>query len=656
MSSITVALAGNPNVGKSTLFNALTGSHQHVGNWPGKTVEKKEGTATFENHTLHIVDLPGTYTLTPYAEDEKIAREYILFNQPNVVVHVIDATNIERNLYLMTQLMELRVPIVIALNMFDLAQKNGITVSIEEMSSALKIPIIPIVASKKEGLKSLLRTIVETKKIQYSQLDYGCELEEKISAIEELLEDKDISLRRWIAINCLEYQESVLECSEVLKNKDKVISIKKELTDKTTDKIFSEKRYEFARSLSEKYIKKSSNDTSISDMIDRVVTDKYLGIPLFLIVVWLVFQFTFTLATPFVDIIDLGFSKLGEIIENHVTPSWLASLLSDGIIGGVGLVVVFFPHIFILFIILSLLEDSGYLARVAFVMDRLMTSLGLHGKSFLPLILGFGCSVPAIMAARSIDSKSDRIITILSAPFVSCSARLPIYLVLAGAFFGRHAATVIFLIYILGLVIAISTAKLLRCILFKGKTTPLIMELPSYKKPTRRTTLTSAWMRSSLYIKKAGTIIFAGAICIWLLASLPLGAEYGSEETYIAKIGKTLEPIVSPLGFDWKIAVALLFGLVAKEIVVSSLGILYGTDSSSTDGVSSAIEADPDFTSLIGLQLMVFTLIYTPCLAAVATIKHETNSWKYALFSVVYSLSLAYSVTYVIHIVGKMIL
>ncbi len=655
MKEIKVALAGNPNVGKTTVFNALTGLNQHIGNWPGKTVEKKEGKCKFQNNELNIVDLPGTYSLTAYSIDEIVARDYILDEDPDVVVHIIDSTNIERNMYLTTQLLELDTKVILALNMYDLVKSRKIDIDIPGMSNALDIPIIPIVASKKQGIDNLLSKILEVSKEDRRQkvgINFGKDLEKKIIKIEKLLENSKYP-KRWLAIKILENDEKVIETIEKFKNKDKILNLKEKITDQNTEIEFSEKRYEIIEQYLSRYVvKPQKNGLYLSDMIDKVVTHKYFGMPIFLMVIWILFQLTFTIAQPFVDLIDMGFADLSNYIDNNLKPSWLASFLGDGIIGGVGFVLIFFPNIFILFLLLSFLEDSGYLARVAFVMDRLMTYLGLHGKSFIPLILGFGCNVPGIMATRTIENRNDRLITILAAPFVSCSARLPVYLILAGTFFSKHAATVIFLLYVLGLIIAVSTAKLLRMIIFRGESNPLIMELPSYKNPNTNTTLKHAWNKGYLYIRKAGTIILLGAIIIWFLASLPWGKDYGSEDTYIASLGKIIEPVFEPLGFDWKIAVALILGFVAKEIVIGSLGVLYGVGRNNEGAISDSIKNDPNFTSLIALELMVFTLIYTPCLAAVAAIKRETNSWKWTSFSIIYSISLAYIVTLIIRIIG----
>ncbi len=657
MSDIKVAIAGNPNVGKTTLFNALTGSNQHIGNWPGKTVEKKEGFSKFKNKKIKFVDLPGTYSLTAYSFDEVVARDYILDENPDVVVHIVDATNLERNMYLTTQLMELGANIVLAFNMYDLVRSRDIYIDIERISKSLGIPIVPLVASKKQGIEKLLKKIDEASKNKNSTkntLNYGKNLEKKINKIQKTLQGVSKYPKRWLAIKILENDENALKFVDSLDNRNEILNVKKSIVDRDTETDFPDKRYEFVSSFTSNCIKKPKKlGIYRSDMLDHVVTHKYFGIPIFLVIMWLTFQLTFTVATPLMDLIDMGFAELATYVNNNISPDWFASFLGNGLIGGVGFVLIFLPNIFILFFVLSLLEDSGYLARVAFVMDRLMTYLGLHGRSFIPMMLGFGCNIPGIMATRTIKNRTDRMITILSAPFVSCSARLPVYLVLAGAFFSKHAATVVYLLYILGLVVAIGTAKILRMTLFKGEPSPFIMELPSYKSPTMQNSVKHTWNRGSLYLRKAGSIILLGAVIIWLFSSLPWGAEYGSEETYIADIGKVFEPLVEPLGFDWRIAVALIFGFVAKEIVVGALGVLYGVGEEDPDAISDAIESNPTFSPLIALEVMVFTLIYSPCLAAVGVIKQETGSWKWTGFSVVYSTLLAYVAALLIHVTGS---
>jgi len=653
---IRIALAGNPNVGKTTIFNAITGARQHVGNWPGVTVEKKVGSRKHKGMDLEIVDLPGTYSLTAYSIDEIVARDYIVEEKPDVVIHIVDATNLERNLYLTTQLMEHGARIVIALNMIDIARDRGDQIDVDKLSNLLEIPIVPTVGSTSEGIEELLdEAIEEIKKGPHHHhvVGYGKEVERHIGELAIIIEkDEKLARRyppRWIAIKLLENDEEVLKklggtiVEKEIKNKLKNID-----TDEL-EALMADKRYEAIGGILPQACSTCAPKMSVSDMIDKVVTNKYLGIPIFLALMWGAFEIVFTFATPFMEIIDMVFGELAGAVAG-LGGGWLPSLLGDGIIGGVGAVLIFVPNIFILFWILSILEDSGYLARAAFIMDRLMYNLGLHGKSFIPMLMGFGCSVPAVMATRSIEDRNDRMITILVAPFMSCGARLPVYVILAGVFFGRAAGGVIFSLYALGILVAILSAVLLRKTFFKGKPAPFIMELPPYRVPTLKTSFIHMWERGSLYLKKAGTIILLGVIIIWVLASLPAGVEYGSEESYIGVLGKIIAPIFAPIGFDWRIAVALLFGFVAKEIVVGALGVIYGVGED--EALLSDTLGDSQTSGIYpahALGLMVFTLLYMPCIATVAVIKKETGSWKWTLFAILYSTGLAYIAAFIIY-------
>ncbi len=659
--SIRVALAGNPNVGKTTIFNALTGAKQHVGNWPGVTVEKKTGSKKYNGYEIQFVDLPGTYSLTAYSIDEVIARDYIVEEKPDVVVHIVDATNLERNLYLTTQLMELGARIVIALNMSDLAENRGDKIDTKKMEKFLEIPVVKTVATKGIGIDQLLDTVIkEAKKGPHHEhmIGYGDDIEEKINQLENILE-RDITLSkkyplRWLSIKLLEGDDEALNKIEGSPVVDQVKNILSTINKEEYEAVMADKRYEAIDVIVPQVASRHDEKMTASDMIDRVFTHKYFGIPIFFALMWAAFELTFTFSVPFMDILDSAFAWLAGALADNVKPDWFGSLLGDGIVGGVGFVLVFIPPIFILFLLLAILEDSGYLARAAFIMDRLMTKIGLHGRSFVPMLMGFGCNVPAIMATRTIEDKNDRLTTILVNPFMSCGARLPVYVLFAGAFFGRQAGTVIFSIYVLGIVAAILTAKLLRSTLLKGDPAPFIMELPPYRIPTAKAATIHMWQRGSMYLKKAGTIILLGAIMIWTLATFPWGVEYGSEDSYAGKLGKVLEPLVAPLGFDWRIAVALLFGFVAKEIVIGALGVLYGLgeDAEETD-ISDSVEADPEIFALNSLGLMVFTLLYMPCIATVGIIKKETGSWKWMFFAIAYGIILAWTAAFLIFQVGS---
>ena len=660
---IRIALAGNPNVGKSTIFNALTGSCQHVGNWPGVTVEKKSGTAMVGKTEVEIIDLPGTYSLTAYSIDEVVARDYIIDEKPDVVIHVIDATSFERNLYLTTQLMELGVPLVIALNMSDEAEKNGTLINRSLIKKYFEIPAVRTVGSTGEGLDELLRaalTEAETSPHHEHAIGYGDAIERHIADLVAVLE-RDLALAtryppRWLAVRLLEGDENAREKIAAGLVCDPVNAVLKATDAETIEAAMADRRYEVIGALLPQVCTTCVKEMNASDIIDRVVTDRWLGIPIFLALMWAAFELTFAVAAPFMSAIDAIMASLGGYIAaSGMEPAWLASLLGNGIIGGMGAVLIFIPNIFILLFILSLLEDSGYLARAAFVMDRLMYAIGLPGKSFIPMLIGFGCNVPAIMATRTIEDRNDRLITILVNPFMSCGARLPVYVLLAGAFFPANAGTVVFLLYVMGIVLAIGSAYLFRRTILPGKPAPFLMEMPPYRFPTAATSLRHMWDRGEMYLRKAGGIILAGAFIVWVLASFPYGVEYGSADSYAGMLGQLLEPLFAPLGFDWKVTVALLFGFIAKEIVVGSLGVLYGTGED--DGsLNEALLADPSLGPAAAFALMAFVLLYMPCVATLAVIKKETGSWKWTAFSVAYGIIVAYLVAFIIVQAGPVVL
>jgi len=653
--TIRIALAGNPNVGKSTIFNALTGSRQHVGNWPGVTVEKKSGWVKYQDYEIEVVDLPGTYSLTAYSVDEVVARDYIIDEKPDVVIHVVDATNFERNLYLTTQLMELGVPLVMALNMSDMAEKAGTAINRASMKKFFEIPVVRTVGSRAEGLEELLRTAVqeaETSPHHEHAIGYGDAIERTISGLVTALgNDPALAARyppRWLAIRLLEGDDNAKGKLSGSPAQAHVLALLNTPDLAETEAAMADRRYEVIAALLPQVCTTCVKEMNSSDLIDRVITNRYLGIPIFLALMWGAFQLTFAVAAPFMAAIDALFGYCaGLLASGTVEPAWLGSLLGDGIIGGVGSVIIFLPNIFILLFILSLLEDSGYLARAAFVMDRLMYAIGLPGKSFIPMLIGLGCNVPAIMATRTIEDKNDRLITILINPFMSCGARLPVFVLLAGIFFTADAGTMVFFLYLLGIAVAIGSAWLFRKTILPGKPAPFLMEMPPYRLPTLATSVRHMWDRGSMYIRKAGGIILTGAVIVWFLASFPYGVEYGSAESYAGMLGHLLQPIFAPLGFDWKIAVALLFGFIAKEIVVGSLGILYGAGEDEGT-LAAALLADPSFGPVTAFALMVFVLLYMPCIAALAVIKKETGSWKWTLFSVGYGITVAYILALII--------
>ena len=668
---ISVALAGNPNSGKTTVFNHMTGARQHVGNWPGVTVEKKEGSCKYQDTEMQVVDLPGTYSLTAYSLEEVVARDYVVEEKPDVVVDIVDASNLERNLYLTTQFMELDANLVIALNMIDVAESRGMDIDADKLSKLFGVPVIPMVASKGKGTEELFEAIVETAKQGESrnccrQVTYGRELEEELTKLEGVLNylnDDEFKAKyssRWIALKLLENDERVIESVNSVENGKRLID-EAQKSDKHIQDVFEDdaesmivdRRYGFISGAATEAVHRTAEERHTrSDRIDQVLTNRLIGIPLFLIMMWLTFQLTFKVGVYPMDWIDAGVGWLSELLSGRMADTWYRSLLVDGIIGGVGGVIIFLPNIFILFFVISILEDSGYMARAAFIMDRLMHKLGLHGKSFIPMLMGFGCNVPAIMATRTLESRKDRILTILLNPLMSCSARLPVYTLLTAAFFPNRAGTVIFSLYLIGIVLAVLMGKLFRRFLLPGKAAPFVMELPPYRIPTLKGTMIHMWERGSMFLRKAGTIILVGAIMVWALGTFPWGVEYASEDSYAGKLGHAIEPVVRPFGADWRGGVALFFGFIAKEIVVGTFGVLYGTGE---DEETLTTKLQTAMTPLAAYAFMIVTLIYVPCVATIAAIKKETNSWRWTLFSVGYGLVLAWILATLIYQVGGII-
>jgi len=658
---LKIALTGNPNSGKSTVFNRLTGGYAHVGNWPGVTVEKKEGKFQFRDCEVTVVDLPGIYSLSSHSIDEQIARDFIMKEKPDKIVVIVDASNLERNLYLFTQLLESGANVILNLNMMDIVKNKGIVIDTKILFEIFGVPIVETVASKGEGIEELKEAIVnESKKTKGSfRIDYGDDIELEIGRIERIINLTGYP-PRWLAIRLLEGDREILEMTkkEGKNVESQVLNSKKRLEEHLNHELETalvEKRYAFLSGLIKESISKKYDlleQLEISDRIDRILLNRYLGIPIFLGMMWLLFQFVFTLGNPISDGIKIFMGWLGEStsygIERFGGSKWLSSLVSDGIIGGVGSVLVFLPPIFLLFLAIAILEASGYMARAAFVMDRFMHALGLHGKSFIPMVMGFGCNIPGIMATRTMESQKDRILTILVIPLMSCTARLPIYTLFAGAFFAENQGWVVFSIYLLGIILAIIVARIFKGLFFKGEVFPLIMELPPYRMPTLKGVLIHMWERGSLFIKKAGTIILGCVVLIWLLASLPLGVEYASKESLIGQIGSFFAPFLKPAGFGfWQAGVALLFGILAKEVVVGTFGTLYGVKEAGLTNVIQEV-----FTPLSAYAFMVMSLIYIPCIAAIATIKRETN-WKWALFAAGYSILLGWLLATGIYQVGK---
>jgi ferrous iron transport protein B len=707
---MTIALAGNPNSGKTTLFNALTGMHQHVGNYPGVTVEKKEGELKYKDYDITVVDLPGTYSLTAHSIDEVVARNFVIEEKPDVVIDIIDSSNLERNLYLATQFMELGVPLVLAFNMSDIASKQGLEIDKVKLSELLGAPIVFTVATKKIGINELLDEVINLveKKTTLRRTTpvYGKEVEEDIRKIEALLlKDKELIQKypsRWLAVKLLEGDSEVIKKIKESEYSDQIIKQVEKSTAHLTnilgdapEAIIADGRYGFISGACSEAVKRNYEVRhTISDRIDKVLINRILGLPIFLGVMWLVFKFTFAASAPLCDWLDKGMGWLGDKIGGLLTEgSAIKSLVVDGIIGGVGSVLSFVPIIFLLFLAMAFLEDSGYMARAAFIMDKLMHKIGLHGRSFIPMLLGFGCNLPAIMATRTIEDRKDRLVTILVNPFMSCGARLPVYTLFIGAFFSEKiAGNVLFSLYLLGIVVAIIMAKIFRRFLLKGPAAPFVMELPPYRVPTIKGLLIHMWERGAVYLKKAGTIIFAGCVLVWFLSNFPWNPQYSKdydalieqakdnkemviqlenekaaeklEKSYAGKLGRAIAPVFRPLGFDdWKVSVGLVGGFIAKEIIVGTLGTLHsiGKADEESESLRQALqnETRPDgskmFNPLVAYALMVFVLLYIPCVATIAVIKRETNSWRWPIFAAFYTTLVAWLIAFIVYQGGRLL-
>ncbi|GKX31040.1 ferrous iron transport protein B [Vallitalea longa] len=656
--NIKVAFVGNPNCGKTTLFNAYTGAKHKVGNWPGVTVEKKEGTITYGDNKITLVDLPGIYSISPYSMEEILTREYIIEDDPDVVVNIVDASNLERNLYLTLQLIELGKPVIIALNMMDVAKSRGFVIDKKKLSKQLNVSVVEVVATKKMGLDDLLQQIIEVsnEKEQYKpiELDYGNEIEQHLIKIEnELkLQNVDENILRWYSLKIVENDSEIIN--------------KLNIVDKCNyEEEIAKIKYDYITNfISNVLVNSLDEDETFSDKIDKIVTNKWAGLPIFMAMMLLVFAFTFEVGNYLASLLSGVFQILSGCITDLLTSAsaadWLISLIVDGIIGGVGGILVFLPNIACLFLAISILEDSGYMARVALIMDKFMRKLGLSGKAFIPMILGFGCSVPAIMTARTLEDERDRLITILITPFMSCSARLPIYILFSNIFFPGNEILIAFSLYLLGVIVAVFVAIVFKKTISKGKTAPLILELPAYKKPAPRTIFIFVWEKVKGYIVKAGTIIFVASIIIWFLLEFNLSGKTDITTSLGASIGQFIAPVFNPLGFgNWQAALSLIAGIMGKEIVVSTMSVIYGIGDVVSDGNMLALSTQlksAGFTQLSAYAFMVFSLLYTPCVATLGVIKKETNSWKWTIFSFVYQLVVAWVVATVVYQIGNLII
>ena len=649
---VKVALIGNPNAGKTSLFNAITGLHEHVGNYGGVTVDAKKQEFKHKGYTIELVDLPGTYSISCYSPEEQFVKKHLTENHPDVVINIVAASNLERNLYLSTQLIDMDMPVVMALNMYDELERSGDKFDYSLLGQMAGIPIVPTVAKHREGVEQLFDTVIsvyeETNNIiRHVHINYGEVLEQGISVLQKLLQaspdlGKDWS-SRYLSILLLERDidaEAVTKKLEngkaILKQRDDVTHTIEGFLHEDCESAFINARYGYiSGALKETYQKSEKQERSnTSRLLDEVVTHKVFGYPIFLLFMFIMFEATFALGEYPMEWIETGVGHLNQWLKSIMPPGMLCDLLTGGIITGVGGVIVFLPNILILYGFISFMEDSGYMARAAFIMDRIMHKIGLHGKSFIPLIMGFGCNVPAMMSARAIESRSSRMITLLIMPFMSCNARLPVYLLLIGAFFPSHRGLILFGVYAIGVLLAVVSAKILRRFAFKNDEVPFVMELPPYRVPTCRSVVFHLWDRSQQYLRKMGGIILLASIVVWALDYFPVG-----QESYMTHLGNFIEPVMSPLGFDQKIGISLLTGMAAKEVVVSTMGIL--------DAVSS-------LTPLTAAGMMLFVLIYFPCVATVTALRHESRSWRWTLFSVVYTTVLAWVAAFVVYRVGSL--
>ncbi len=706
---IRVALVGNPNSGKTSIFNLASGAHEHVGNYGGVTVDAKEATLRHNGYKFILIDLPGTYSLSAYSPEELFVRKYIFEEKPDVIVNVVSASALERNLYLTTELIELEKPMVVALNMYDELEKSGRTFNHQTLSEMLNVPIIPTVGKKGFGIPELLENIIQIHESddnpQTVKVPYGRVLEKSIGIMCRELSSNGFSKvnmpKRYIVIKLLEGDKEVEETicvhdksKELLARRNKERDYIEKLLREDPESAFTNARYGFIAGALRETLSEKTTLEDRTAVLDSVLTNKYLGLPLFFAFLWIMFEATFRLGAYPKEWIEQLVAAIGNLIRGNMAEGPLKDLLVDGVIGGVGGVIVFLPNIVILYAFIAFMEDSGYMARAAFIMDKLMHNIGLHGKSFIPLIMGFGCNVPAVMSTRTIESRSSRMITMLIVPFMSCSARLPVYILFVSAFFPRNGSFIMLVLYAAGILVAILTAVLLRKIFFTKEDTPFVMELPPYRMPTFKSVIIHMWERAKQYLLKMGGPILVASIIIWFLGYFPHNkereaafdsritqienlsvndsekAEMISEveqvrntehqvNSYIGKIGHFMEPVMRPLGFDWKISVSLLSGMAAKEIVISTMGVLYTGDSEGQQSLQirllSETHADgtPVFSPLVVIGFLLFILIYFPCIATIVAIKVESHSWRWALFSMVYSTGLAWFIAFLVYQIGR---
>ena len=703
--AINVALVGNPNCGKTSLFNVASGAHEHVGNYSGVTVDAKEGFFKYQGYQFRLVDLPGTYSLSAYTPEEIYVRKHIIEDTPDIIINVVDASNLERNLYLTSQLIDMNVRMVVALNMYDELQASGNKLDHEKLSQLMGVPMVPTICRSNYGIDELFHHVIDiyegsdfvTKNIQknvrtevmedleswhkdytpnhpegeheffrHIHINHGPIIEKAIDEIKkELAYNEEIRHKysiRFLAIKLLERDKDIEEIvknfpngADIIKTRDKEASLIQKSLNEDTEQAITDAKYGFITgALKETFTDNHLEREQTTKVIDSIVTHRIWGYPIFFLFLYIMFECTFVLGEYPMMGIEWLVEQIGKLVDNTMSNGPLKDMVVDGIIGGVGGVIVFLPNILILYFFISMMEDSGYMARAAFIMDKIMHRMGLHGKSFIPLIMGFGCNVPAIMASRTIEDRKCRLITILINPLMSCSARLPIYLVLVAAFFPHIASLVLLSIYAIGILLAVLMARLFSRFIVKGTDTPFVMELPPYRMPTGKAILRHTWEKGAQYLKKMGGIIMVASILIWFLGYYPNHHSYATtaeqqEHSYIGQIGKAIEPAIKPLGFDWKLGIGLLSGVGAKELVVSSLGVLYTNEE---DIESVNLSNRIPITPTIALAYMLFVLIYFPCVATLAAIKQESGSWKWALFTAFYTTALAWIVAFIVNQIG----
>ena len=662
--NINVALVGNPNCGKTSLFNFASGAHERVGNYSGVTVDAKEGFAEFEGYRMKLVDLPGTYSLSAYSPEELYVRKQLVEDTPDVIINVLDASNIERNLYLTTQLMDMHLRVVCALNMFDETERRGDQLNIDTLSGLMGIPMVPTSFRTGRGLPELMREVIHIFESQeghdnyyrHIHINHGHEIENGIANIQKFLKGNDLlRLRystRWLALKLLEKDseaERVIrelpEAEQIIEVRDVAIHRVKEETGTDSETAIMDAKYGFIRGALQEAgyeMGTKENTYKVTHQLDALITNRWLGFPIFFFLLYLMFEATFTLGQYPMDWIDAGVSWLGDFVSQNMSEGPLKAMLVDGIIGGVGAVIVFLPQILILYTFISFMEDSGYMSRAAFIMDKLMHGMGLHGKSFIPLIMGFGCNVPAVMATRTIESRRSRLITMLVLPMMSCSARLPIYIMITGAFFAvRYQSLVMMSLYVIGIVLSVIIARVLSTWVIKGEDTPFVMELPPYRFPTAKAIFRHTWEKGKQYLKKMGGVILVASIIVWALGYFgTMGVAPSLEDSFIGLMGKAIEPLFLAQGFDWRLDVSLLAGVGAKEIVASTIGVLYG-------------DAGYNFSPLTAYSFLLFVLIYFPCIATIVAIKNESGSWRWAFFAACYTTLLAWVISAVVYQVGS---